>query len=145
MSHASVGDFPSKCIDKAFKDNLEEVYDYSQKFYKLTKGKAGYLEEVTIKHIWHAPLENRQYLQRVQDWTKVSNTITEREENGLFVIKNDTYMMEYFKMKEDVGQYNKKPVKPKVPQKKQGFWSWLWTAVICIIVGKPIDDGNSGY
>lgn len=137
--HFAVGQFPCKCIDKAFTDNLKPIYEWGEKFYKVVKGKVGYVEGATLLHTWHADLSQRRYLERVQQWTKINKNIVEQDSNGLYVHKNDKYIEDYFKSKENVGQHMKAP-----KQKKRGWWGWIVSVVVFIFVG-PKDDGNSGY
>lgn len=99
-THCAVGDYPCNCINKAFKDDLERIYSWADSWYKQTQGKLGYVEGNEVWHMYHAPLGNRQYLQRAQEYTKIYKTIKDRDENGLLIRENDEYMNEYFKKKE---------------------------------------------
>lgn len=101
IAHASAGQIPFCCIDKSFTDNLEEVYDWSRKFFAVVKGKIGYVKG-DLYHIWHGDIDKRQYLKRIQDFTAKTKNISEKDKNGLYVTnkKDDEYMQNYFKHRE---------------------------------------------
>jgi hypothetical protein len=81
---------------------LDEVNEWSIKFYKLVNGKIGYVKG-DLFHIWHGDIEKRQYLKRIQDFTPKAKKITKKDENGLY-INEDTeakeYMEKYFEHRE---------------------------------------------
>lgn len=100
--HAACGHINHNCIQKSFTDDLDELNEWSNKFYNQIQGLVSYTPG-TIYHIWHGDLEKRQYLKRIQDFTKKSKTITKKDINGLYVTENgddDSYMLEYFKIRE---------------------------------------------
>ena len=72
IAHASVGQIPHNCLEKAFtnRKTLDKIYDWSLKFSEATQNKLGFTEG-EVWHLWHGELENRQYLQRTQDFSKL--------------------------------------------------------------------------
>lgn len=101
IAHAAEGKIGHPCIMKSFTDNIEDVSEWSQKFYEVVQGKIGYVYG-DLYHIWHGDIEKRQYLKRIQDFTPQTKTIVERDSNGLFVAKKgeDEYVKDYFKKRE---------------------------------------------
>ena len=100
MAHAAVGQIGHSCIMKSFTDDIDAVNKWSETFYKIMQGKLGFVKG-DLYHIWHGALENRQYLKRIQDFTSTAKEITEKDENGLFVTKNDEYVKQYMAHRED--------------------------------------------
>ena len=102
MAHAAAGQIGHSCITKSFTDDIQAVNNWSVLFYNLINGKIGYVKG-ELYHIWHGDLGKRQYLKRIQDFTSKAKTITERDENGLFVTTNgdDEYVKQYFNHRED--------------------------------------------
>lgn len=100
IAHAAAGHIPHNCITKSFKDNIEEIETWSHKFYTLVKGKIDYVEG-NLYHLWHGDIKKRQYLKRIQDFTKQNKSITEKDNNGLYVSKNQ-YIKDYFREREVV-------------------------------------------
>jgi hypothetical protein len=72
IAHASVGQIPHNCLEKAFtnRKTLKNIYDWSLKFSEVTQNKLGFTEG-EVWHLWHGELKNRQYLQRTQDFSKL--------------------------------------------------------------------------
>jgi hypothetical protein len=101
IAHAAAGQIPHSCITKAFTDNLDEVNEWSTRFYKVVEGKIGYVKG-DLYHLWHGDIENREYLKRIQDFTAKTKEIVEKDENGLYVSRkeDDAYMTEYFRRRE---------------------------------------------
>lgn len=102
IAHAAAGHINHKCIQKSFTDNLDEVNEWSRKFYKLVNGKIGYVKG-DLFHIWHGDIEKRQYLKRIQDFTPKTKKITKKDENGLYVnddVEAKEYMEKYFDHRE---------------------------------------------
>lgn len=101
IAHAAAGQIGHKCIAKSFTDNIDEISQWSEEFFKSVRGKIGYVKG-DLYHIWHGDINNRQYLKRIQDFTSKSKDIVNRDENGLFITNNedDTYMKNYFKQRE---------------------------------------------
>ncbi len=95
MAHASAGHIPHKCIQKSFTENIDEVNEWSRKFYDVIQGRIGYVSG-SLYHIWHGDIEKRQYLKRIQDFTPKTKQIVEQDYNGLFVYPNDQYITDYF-------------------------------------------------
>jgi hypothetical protein len=105
MAHASVGQIPHPCISKAFVENLEEVIAWSERFYAATEGRLGYVAG-DLYHLWHGPLENRQYLQRIRDFAPRAQHIHECDQSGLYISNDDdddAYMRAYFAQREVTG------------------------------------------
>jgi hypothetical protein len=112
MAHAAVGQIPHPCISKAFTENLDEVIAWSERFYAVTEGRLGYVAG-DLYHLWHGPLENRQYLQRIRDFTPRSQHIQERDESGLYINHDDDdYMRAYFAHRE-VSRFTNEPIEPE--------------------------------
>lgn len=104
IAHAAAGQIPHKCIDKSFSDDLPRVYEWSNRFHKVVKGKIGYVKG-ELYHIWHGDIDKRQYLKRIQEFTEPSKGIRLKDENGLYVTKkkeNKAYMERYFRNREVV-------------------------------------------
>jgi hypothetical protein len=101
IAHAAAGQIPHKCITKSFTDDLSNVLDWSRKFYSVVGGSIGYVEGY-VYHIWHGDLKDRQYLKRAKEFTKTSKTINQKDENGLHVTNDDSYVRNYFAQREIV-------------------------------------------
>lgn len=101
IAHAAAGQIPHKCITKSFTDNIDEVLDWSRKFFSVVKGEIGYVPG-NLYHIWHGHIENRQYLKRIQEFTVKTKQITQKDKNGLFMTNNedDSYVRNYFNQRE---------------------------------------------
>ena len=101
IAHAAAGQINHKCITKSFTDNIDEVNEWSEKFYDVVRGKIGYVEG-DLYHIWHGDIKKRQYLKRIQDFTPTTKTITEKDKNGLYVAKkeDEKYVKSYFDQRE---------------------------------------------
>ena len=101
ICHAAVGQIPHKCITKSFTDNIDEVNEWSRKFYHVVRGKIGYVKG-DLYHIWHGDIAKREYLKRIQDFTVKTKDITKRDSNGLHVStkKDEAYVHNYFKHRE---------------------------------------------
>jgi hypothetical protein len=108
MAHAAVGQIGHSCILKSFTDDIDAVNEWSRGFYKIINGKLGYVKG-DLYHIWHGALENRQYLKRIQDFTSTAKEITEKDDNGLYVTKNDDYVKQYFDHRETTGSTENYP------------------------------------
>jgi hypothetical protein len=104
MAHASVGQINHNCITKSFKDNIDEVNDYSKRFLQVVQGRVGYVNG-NLFHIWHGDIEKRQYLKRIIDFTPRTKEITSRDENGLFLTNkpDEKYIVNYFNEREVTG------------------------------------------
>jgi hypothetical protein len=101
IAHAAAGQIPHSCITKSFTDNLDEVLNWSKRFYKLIQGRIGFVQG-DLYHIWHGDIDKRQYLKRIQDFTTKTKQIIHKDENGLYVTHagDDEYMKKYFKHRE---------------------------------------------
>lgn len=84
IAHAAAGHIPHGCITKSFTEMIDEVNEWSRKFYALAQGKIGYVPG-DLYHLWHGDIKDRQYLKRIREFTDVSKTITMRDENGLHI------------------------------------------------------------
>jgi hypothetical protein len=104
IAHAAMGQIPHSCITKSFADNLDEVVKWSQRFYQVVEGRIGYVSG-DLWHIWHGEIQKRQYLKRIQDFTKKTTVIQKRDDNGLYVNEDgetDDYIRRYFNHRETV-------------------------------------------
>jgi hypothetical protein len=102
IAHAAAGQIGHACITKSFTDNIQEIDEWSWHFYGVTQGKIGYVKG-NLYHLWHGDIHDRQYLQRIQDFTSQTVSITRRDDNGFFVTadpKIDRYMRNYFRRRE---------------------------------------------
>ena len=101
IAHAAAGQIPHPCIAKSFTDNLAEVIEWSNQFYRVTKGDIGYVKG-DLYHLWHGDINKRQYLKRIKDFTNMSKQITRRDRNGFFETDgdDDTYISDYFDLRE---------------------------------------------
>lgn len=115
IAHAAAGHINHKCIQKSFTENLDEVNEWSRKFYKLINGKIGYVKG-DLFHIWHGDIEKRQYLKRIQDFTPKTKKITKKDENGLYV-NDDAEAKEYMEKYFDHREVKQKFDMNKVPSK----------------------------
>lgn len=97
IAHAAAGHIPHQCIRKSFIDDIEEVEAWSKRFYDVVRGKIGYTKG-DLYHIWHGDIKNRQYLQRIKDFTKETKGL-EKDKNG-FYVKNSKYMRDYYRRRE---------------------------------------------
>jgi hypothetical protein len=88
IAHASVGQIPHNCLEKAFTNPkmLENIYNWSIEFNRITENKLDFVES-ELWHLWHGELKDRQYLQRTQDF----NVLDFDEENDLVVNDDDVY------------------------------------------------------
>jgi uncharacterized protein (DUF2235 family) len=70
-------------------------------FYKVVNGKIGFVKG-DLYHIWHGDLDKRQYLKKVQEFTKKTKQLTQRDKNGLYITNEDcdNYMKQYYKNRE---------------------------------------------
>lgn len=111
IAHAAAGQIPHRCINKAFIEDMDAVNEWSKKFYRLVRGKIGYVKG-DLYHIWHGDVNERQYLKRIREFTKPSKSISQRDENGFYVNKDkelDKYVGQYF----DRREVSKNSPKPK--------------------------------
>lgn len=100
MAHAAAGHIPHKCIEKSFTADLDNVMEWSKRFYAKVDGDLGYCEG-DVYHLWHGDIDKRAYLKRIQDFTPQSKTITKRDANGLYVATgNNAYMHNYYRQRE---------------------------------------------
>ena len=100
LAHAAACQVPHPCISKSFTDNLEEVLAWSRAFCAACDGQVGYVPG-DLYHIWHGDIANRQYLQRIKDFTEETKTLTERDKNGLYVKRDkNEYMKRYYRQRE---------------------------------------------
>lgn len=121
IAHAAAGQIPHHCISKSFIEDLDAVNEWSRKFYRIVRGKIGYVKG-DLFHIWHGDIKDRQYLKRIQDFTAPSKTITKKDKNGMFInedIESDDYMKRYYNTREvtktplKVKSSTKSPANPK--------------------------------
>lgn len=108
IAHAAAGHIPNHCITKSFYENIEEVEQWSWRFYQAVRGRIGYVKG-NLYHIWHGDLNKREYLKRIQEFTPENKGIVNRDKNGLH-IHNSKYVDKYFEHRENTGG-------------DDGFWS----------------------
>lgn len=102
IAHAAAGQIPHPLVEIAFSDNLTEAERWSSEFYAQTEGKIDYVPG-DLYHLWHGDLNNRQYIQRIEDFKGKTQSIVERDEQGFFKtddLRIDTYMQGYFQRRE---------------------------------------------
>ncbi len=119
MAHAAAGQIGHSCILKSFTDDIDAVNKWSETFYKVMRGKVGFVKG-DLYHIWHGALENRQYLKRIQDFTSTAKEIKKKDENGLYVTDNDEYVKQYFDHRETTGSTKPKAIVQRSLTTKQG-------------------------
>ena len=102
MAHAFIGQIPCECITKSFGD-LREIEDWSKSAFYNTGGSIlsgiSYAQG-NLYHLWHGDIEKRQYLKRIQEFQPKVNQIQHRDDNGLFVTDDDSYVRDYFIFRE---------------------------------------------
>jgi len=100
LAHACVGQIPHPCIQKGFADNLNEVIDWSKKFYKASKGWLGYVHG-DLYHLWHGEIKNRRYLKRIQDFTGSTKKLT-KDKKGFYRASGSSaaYVKNYYRQRE---------------------------------------------
>lgn len=110
IAHAASGHFNHCCIKKAFSNHLEEIEEWSRKFYNVVQGRIGYCEG-KLYHIWHGDLEKREYLKRIQEFDPILSTEKlEKDKNGLYISNNhetEAYYNAYMKKREDTDEEKK--------------------------------------
>jgi hypothetical protein len=101
IAHAAVGEVKHKCIINAFVDNIDEIIDWSKKFYNVARGKVGYVAG-DLYHIWHGDINKREYLKRIKDFTPETKSIDKKDKNGLYITHKEDhkYIKNYFRQRE---------------------------------------------
>lgn len=110
IAHAAAGHIHHSCISRGFADNIDEVRNWMTKFNKVIKKYQRFgvnpigFASGDLFHIWHGDIAKRQYLKRVQDYTPVINSITERDQKGLYknTAGNKSYIGNYYRHREPV-------------------------------------------
>ncbi len=107
IAHAAAGQINHMCIAKSFTDDIDEVNEWSERFYQATQGKVGYVPG-DLYHIWHGDIQKRDYFQRIKTFTPMAKKLQHRDRNGLYVgtPQTDDYMLKYMLLREvfDDGQ-----------------------------------------
>lgn len=104
IAHAAVGQIHHNCIVKSFTADIEEVDQWSKKFFKEAEGKLGYISG-DVYHLWHGDLVNRQYLKRIQEFTPMVKSAVTKDETGLYTTQSTdvlNYMTTYLDNRETV-------------------------------------------
>lgn len=101
IAHAAMGHFNHKCITKSFTDDLETVNQWSEDFYKVVKGKVGYVQG-NLYHIWHGDIQKREYLKRIKEFTPKTKNITHKDKNGFYIAtkEQEKYVKDYMDNRE---------------------------------------------
>lgn len=101
VAHAAAGQIPHSCIERSFTDNINEINEWSRKFYDVVRGKIGYAKG-DLYHIWHGDVGKREYFKRIKDFTEKSKVITAKDKNGLYITgkEDDKYVTNYFRNRE---------------------------------------------
>lgn len=99
IAHAAAGQIPHPCIENGFADNIEEVLEWSRRFFHVVRGRIGFVQG-DLYHIWHGDIKDRQYLKRIKDFMSEVRNIKERDKNGLHTTKRDRYVRQYFANRE---------------------------------------------
>lgn len=108
IAHAATGHPGHECVTKAFKNDLDSILEWGNRFYKAVEGSgnAGQPRGVSyvpgdLYHIWHGDIAKREYLKRIQEFSQDSQNVIERDENGLYVApKSSNYMQNYYRHRE---------------------------------------------
>lgn len=99
MAHAFAGEIPCECIEKSFGDQ-EDLLNWSKNAYReMGFLGIGYVPG-NLYHLWHGDIEKRQYLKRIQEFTSKAQNIKHRDDNGLFITDDDSYVRNYFQFRE---------------------------------------------
>ena len=101
IAHAAAGHIPHPCITKSFTEDIVAVEKWMRNFYSLIQGKIDFTPGY-LYHIWHGDIDNRQYLKRIKEFTPQAMQITQKDANGLYVCKNNTYIKNYYRQREYV-------------------------------------------
>jgi len=101
IAHAAVGQINHSCITKSFTDDIDNVNNWSKKFYLEVQGKIDYVKG-DLYHIWHGDIKKRDYLNRIKEFTPTSKNITTKDKNGLYVADSESekYVKKYFDKRE---------------------------------------------
>lgn len=101
IAHAAAGHIPHKCIIKGFADDIDEINQWSKKFYSVVRGSISYVSG-DLYHLWHGDIASRQYLKRIKEFTLEAKNIKDRDKNGLHTVSKgkDKYVRRYFKQRE---------------------------------------------
>jgi hypothetical protein len=142
LAHAAAGQIPHNCITKSFTDNLDEVLEWSRKFYSVVQGKIGYVGG-NLYHIWHGDIKDRQYYQRIKEFTEETKQITEKDQNGLYKTKSkNKYMKKHTRRREVTQIYD-----DGFDGFDDGFYADMGYTIFDIyqLFGQPsYDDDDSG-
>lgn len=101
IAHAAAHQIPHDCITKSFTDNIEDVEAWSREFSKHVDG-LGYAKG-DLYHIWHGDIAQRQYLQRIKDFTPGTRNL-QKDKHGFYTMpkRNQEYMRKYYRHREVV-------------------------------------------
>ena len=102
IAHAAAGQIPHLCITNAFKDDIDNVLNWSKVFFGVVRGQIGFVKG-DLYHIWHGDIDKRKYLQRVKEFTIQTKNITRKDSNGLYITDtagDDAYVRNYFRSRE---------------------------------------------
>ena len=107
IAHAAAGHIPHSCITNAFKDDIDNVLEWSKRFFHIVRGQIGYVSG-DLYHIWHGDIDKRQYLKRVKDFTIQTKKISKKDRNGLYVSTkgDDHYVRKYFEEREVIPSHD---------------------------------------
>lgn len=108
IAHAAVGEIHHSCIVKSFTADIDDVDDWSNKFYKAAQGKLGYISG-DVYHLWHGDLVNRQYLKRIQEFTPMVKSAVKKDDSGMYTTESAlvlNYMTTYLDNRETVTPNN---------------------------------------
>ena len=146
IAHAAAGDILHPCIKKSFTENLSEIEEWSDDFYSLVKGKISYVTG-DLYHIWHGDISKRQYLKRVQEFSGTINTITKKDNNGLYIVEDnqDTYVKDYFNQREPKTKKINKPIDRNFEISRDEFGLNLNDFVETALVVDLLIDNQSSY
>lgn len=101
IAHAAVGQISHECITKAFSENIDEILEWSKKFFEAVSvfNKVSFVRG-NLLHLWHGELAKRDYLRRIQVNTSKIRQIQRKDEHGLYETDDDTFVQEYFESRE---------------------------------------------
>ena len=109
IAHAAASHIPHTCIRRAFADDIEAVVKWSYEFrdacvaFSSSSGRRVGFVKGDLLHIWHGELKDRQYAQRVKEFTGMTKNVHTRDANGLFVtddLATQAYTHSYFQKRD---------------------------------------------
>jgi hypothetical protein len=102
IAHAAAGQVPHKCITHHFKENIDEIIEWSSRFSRVVQGRLA-AAPGDLFHIWHGDVSKREYGTRIKAFGQMTNRINKKDENGLYVcddVDTTNFIDDYFQRRE---------------------------------------------